>query len=84
VSEVAVDGRSRASGARPAARKKGAGLAVYAPVGQKIGSAEKVFVIWDGEPVYIRVWIGRFGMKMVLIPVQFVETEEGRKAFVTK
>jgi hypothetical protein len=84
VSEVAVDGRSRASGARPAARKKGASLSVYNPVGQKIGSAEKVFVSWDGETMYVRVWVGLFGMKLVLIPVQLVETDEGRKAFIIK
>ena len=46
------------------------------PVGQKIGSAEEVFVNLEGEPEYIRVRIGLFGMKSVLIPVQFVETEE--------
>ena len=51
-------------------------------MGQKIGSAEKVFVSWDGEPVYVRVRIGLIGMKTVLFPVQFVETDEGRKAFV--
>jgi hypothetical protein len=36
----------------------GAGYAVYDPVGQKIGSAEQVFVNLDGEPTYIRVRIG--------------------------
>jgi hypothetical protein len=38
----------------------------------------------DGEPVYIRVRIGLFGMKTVLIPVQFVETDEVRKTLVIK
>ena len=49
--EAAVDRRFRASGARSAEPKRGAGNAVYDPVGQKIGSAEEVFVNRDGEPV---------------------------------
>jgi hypothetical protein len=51
-------------------------------VGQKIGRAEEVFANWDGEPVYIRVRIGLFGTRSVLIPVQFVETDEERKTLV--
>jgi hypothetical protein len=38
----------------------------------------------DGEPVYIRVRIGYFGMRAVLIPVQFVETDEKRKTIALK
>jgi hypothetical protein len=53
-------------------------------VGQKIGIAESVFANPDGEPVYIRVRIGFFRMKTVLIPVQFVETDEKRKTLVIK
>jgi hypothetical protein len=53
-------------------------------VGQKIGSAEQVFVNLDGEPMYIMVRIGPFGMRAVLIPVQFVETDEDRKTLVLK
>jgi hypothetical protein len=56
--------------------KRYAGYTVYDPLGQKIGSAEEVFVNLEGAPEYIRVRIGLFGMKSVLIPVQFVETEE--------
>lgn len=43
-----------------------------------------MFANSDGEPVYIRVRIGLFGMKPVLIPVQFVETDEVRKTLVMK
>jgi hypothetical protein len=76
VSNVAVhEQASVAGGARSAASKKGAGYAVYDPVGQKIGSAEEVFANRDGEPVYVRVRIGLFG-RTVLIPVQFIETDE--------
>ena len=62
-----------------AAKEWGAGYAVYDPVGQKIGSAEEVFVNLDGEPVYIRVRIGLLMTRTVLIPVQFVETDDERK-----
>jgi hypothetical protein len=51
VYEAAVDGRSRASGARSAEPKRGAGNTVYVPVCQKISSSEEVFVNRDAEPV---------------------------------
>jgi hypothetical protein len=79
VYEAAVDRRSRASGARSAEPKWGAGYAVYDPVSQKVGSAEQVFVSQDGEPVYIRVRIGRLWTRTVLIPVQFVDTDDEGK-----
>jgi hypothetical protein len=53
-------------------------------VGQKIGSAEQVFVNLDGEPMYIMVRIGPFGMRAVLIPVQFFETDDENEALVLK
>jgi PRC-barrel domain len=84
VSEAAVDRRSRASGARSAKPKRGAGYAVYDPVGQKIGRAEEVFVNRDGEPVYVRVRIGIFSSRTVLIPVQFVESDDEGKSLVLK
>ena len=66
-------------------RERGrAGYAVYDPVGQKIGSAEEVFVNRDGEPVYVRVRIGFLWTRTVLIPVQFVETDEVRKTLALK
>jgi hypothetical protein len=58
--------------------------AVCDPVGQKIGSAEEVFVNRDGEPAYIRVRIGLIFTRMVLIPVQFVETDDEDKTLVLK
>jgi hypothetical protein len=58
VPDAALDERSHASTARWADAKRRAGYAVYDPVGQKIGSAEDVFVNRDGEPVYVRVHIG--------------------------
>jgi hypothetical protein len=84
VPNAAVDKRSHASAARSATPKRGAGYAVYDPVGQKFGSAEEVFGNRDGELVYIRVRFGLLGMRTVLIPVQFVETDEERKTIVLK
>ena len=68
MSEAAVDRRSRASGARSTKPKRGAGYAIYDPVGQKIGIAEEVFANRQSEPVYVRVRIGYFGTRTVLIP----------------
>jgi hypothetical protein len=83
VSDTAVQKQTTAGGARSAASQSGAGYAVYDPVGQKIGIAEEVFANRDGEPVYVRVRIGLFG-RSVLIPVQFVETDEKSKTLVLK
>jgi hypothetical protein len=44
MSEAAVGGRSRESDVRPAEPKRGAGYAVYDPVGEKIGIAKQVYV----------------------------------------
>ena len=82
--DAALGRRPRTSGAGSAAKEWGAGYAVYDPVGQKIGSAEEVFVNLDGEPMYIRVRIGLFGARPVLIPVQFVETDDENKALILK
>jgi PRC-barrel domain len=79
-----VDRRSRASGARSAEPKRGAGYAVYDPVGERIGSAEEVFVNRDGQPMYVRVRIGILFSRTVLIPVQFVETDDEGKSLVLK
>ena len=51
-------------------------------MGQKIGSVEKVFVNGDREPEYVRVRLGFIGLKSVLIPVGFVEINEGRRSLV--
>jgi hypothetical protein len=84
VPDAALGRRPRTSGAGSAAEEWGAGYAVYDPVGQKIGSAEKVFVNPDGEPMYIRVRIGFLFTSPVLIPVQFVETDDEDKTLILK
>ena len=73
------DDRSTASRSATATPKRYAGYTVYDPLGQKIGSAEEVFVNREGGPDYIRVRIGFFGRKCVLIPVQFVDTDEQQR-----
>ena len=59
-----------------------AGYTVCDPRGQKIGRAERLFVNGRGEPEYIRVKMGLFGFKAVLIPVQMVAADEERRALV--
>ena len=82
--DAAVGRRQSASGESSGEPKRGAGYAVYDPVGEKIGTAEEVFENPDGEPIYIRVRMGLLLPRMVLIPVQFVETDEEGKAIVLK
>jgi hypothetical protein len=84
MSEAAIHVPTNVGRATAAATNNGAGYSVYDPVGQKIGIVERVFANPDGEPVYIRVRIGFFGMRAVLIPVQVVETDEKRKTLVLK
>jgi hypothetical protein len=72
------------AGRSPVGSRRGAGYAVYDPLGQKIGSAEEVFVNWSGEPEYVRVRIGLFGRKSALIPVQFAEVDDERQTLILK
>jgi PRC-barrel domain protein len=58
------------------------GYTVCDPRGQKIGRAEKLFLNGSGEPEYIRVKMGLFGSKTVLIPVQTAAVDEERRALV--
>ncbi len=53
---------------------------MYDPLGQRIGTAEKIFANRAGEPQYIRVKMGVFGWKSILIPVESVAMDPGRKA----
>lgn len=82
--DATIDRQPHASGESSATSKTATGYAVFDPLAQKIGRAEEVFVNWDGEPGYIRIRLGLFGMKSVPIPVQFVETDDKNKALVLK
>jgi hypothetical protein len=89
VPDATIGSRPHASGARSASSKRATGYAVFDPLGQKIGRAEEVFVNWDGEPGYgepgyFRIRLGFFGTRSVLIPVQFVETDEEKRILVLK
>ena len=59
-----------------------AGYVVCDPRRQKIGRAESFFLNGSGEPEYIRVRIGLFGLRKVLIPVQTVDVDKERRALV--
>jgi hypothetical protein len=76
VYEAAVDGRSRASGARSAEPKRSAGNAVYVPVGQKIRSSGRCSRTGMPSRLYIRVRTGLLWRRTVLM---FVETDDERK-----
>jgi hypothetical protein len=50
------------------------------PEGRKIGRVKEVFTNDYGEPEYLRVRMGLFGWKTVLIPVGgFITADEGRR-----
>jgi hypothetical protein len=55
MSNAALDNKAKVNSANSAPSVRGAGYAVYDPLGQKIGSTEKVFVNWNQEPEYVRV-----------------------------
>lgn len=60
------------------------GYVVHDPLGKKIGSVEKLFVNEKHEPEYVRVKMGLFGTKLILIPVGFVEIDEERLTLTLK
>ncbi len=79
--------RRRASEGRTSgveAPERCVGYGVYDPLGKKIGSVEKLFVNENHEPEYVRVKMGFFGTKSVLIPVGFVEINEERRTLTLK
>lgn len=84
MAHASVDTKSKNKSAVSAAPKRCAGYAVYDPLGQKIGVVEEVFANRDDKPQYVRVRIGFFGGRSVLIPVQFVETDQERRTLILK
>ena len=61
-----------------------AGYWVCDPLGQKVGSVEELFVNGRGEPEYIRVRVGLFGLKSILLPVEGVAVQEERRALLLR
>jgi hypothetical protein len=84
MSDATLDNEPNVSTPSSATSKRGAGYAVYDPLGQKIGCAEELFVNWNEEPEYVRVRIGLFERKSVLIPVQFAEVDDEGQTLVLK
>lgn len=61
------------------------GYELHDPLGQKIGKVEEVFSNGDGEPEYIRVRIGGiFDRRSILLPVEIVALDEGRRTLVLR
>jgi hypothetical protein len=76
---AAVDSKSNQ---RIAGSEEYAGFWLCDPREKRIGMVEKIFVNWSGEPEYIRVRMGFFGFKSVLLPVQNVAVDEQRRILV--
>jgi PRC-barrel domain len=76
---AAVDSKLSQTFARP---EEFAGFWLCDPREKRIGMVEKLFVNWSGEPEYIRVSVGFFGFKSVLLPVQDVAVDEQRRILV--
>ena len=72
----------REPGNRLEAPEECAGYEVLDPLGHRLGSVEKLFVNDDQEPEYIRVKMGLFGLKTVLIPVTFATIDKERRILV--
>ena len=77
---TAIDPRE--PGDRLEAPEEYAGYEVRDPLGHRLGSVEKLFVNDGEEPEYIRVRMGIFGLKIVLIPVTFVTIDKERRILV--
>ena len=60
------------------------GYEILDPLGRRIGRAEKLFVNGDGYPEYVRVRLGFFGSRSVLIPVQDVGVDDERRALILR
>jgi PRC-barrel domain len=77
---TAVGFRERGGSTRPA--EEYAGYTARDPRGQKIGRIERIFLNGSGEPEYIKVKMGFFGFKSILIPVLSVATDEERRTLL--
>ena len=61
-----------------------AGYVLHDPLGQKIGKVEAVFLNGTGEPEYVGVRIGVlfFDRRSILLPVESVAVDEGRRILI--
>ncbi len=60
------------------------GYRICDPLDNEVGILEELFVNGGGEPEYIRVKIGLFGLKSVLLPVQMVAVDDERRTLVLR
>lgn len=60
------------------------GYGVCDPLEKEIGKVQKVFANGSGGPEYVRVKMGLFGTKSVLLPVQDVVVDEERRILVLR
>jgi hypothetical protein len=58
------------------------GYEVLDPLGQKIGTADELFVNANDEPEYVRIRMGFLGLKYVLLPVEIVAVDKQRRTLV--
>jgi hypothetical protein len=77
---TAVGSRERCGSIRTA--EEYAGYTVCDPQEQRIGRTERIFLNERGEPEYIKVKMGLFRFKSVLLPVQSVAADEERRILV--
>jgi hypothetical protein len=73
---------SRERGRSILSAEKYAGYTLRDPQGQRIGRTERIFVNGRGEPEYIKVRMGLFSFKSVLLPVESVAADEERRILV--
>jgi hypothetical protein len=76
----AAANRRRSHSRVEAPEKEYANYTVCDPKGRKIGRVKEFYTNARGEPEYIMVRVGLFGMRSVLIPVGFVSVDEGQRA----
>ena len=79
LSYAAQDSKSSQRFARP---EEYAGFWLCDPREKRIGMVEKLFMNWSGEPEYISLRMGFFGLKSVLLPVQDFAVDEQRRILV--
>jgi PRC-barrel domain len=58
------------------------GYEVLDPMGEKIGTADELFVNANDEPEYVRIRLGFLGLKFVLLPVETVAVDKQRRTLV--
>lgn len=60
------------------------GYTLHDPVGGRVGAVQKLFVNDDGTPEYVRVKLGFFGSKKLLLPVESVEVNEQKRTLTLR